>query len=263
MKKYKSLILFLFAALIFLFVFFFLVNLILKNHTNHNQLIEVPNLLGKSVQESHNELINLKLNYDLLDIGAYNPNYKIGSVVNQDPLPYDKVKEGRKIYLTINPDKIPYTIFPDILDKPFRYAVALLYSYKLKVGDIYYKNDIAAKVILKSKFEGFTIKKSDSLPIFSLIDLYVGSGIPLNQFEFKVPQLIGLSIADAEINLKESFLNLGDVYIDDVVLDSLALFVYKQSKRPLSTTRIYKFNSQAKAPSVDIWVTNDSSKLIY
>ena len=125
MKKYKSLILFLFAALIFLFVFFFLVNLILKNHTNHNQLIEVPNLLGKSVQESHNELINLKLNYDLLDIGAYNPNYKIGSVVNQDPLPYDKVKEGRKIYLTINPDKIPYTIFPYTI---FPYTIYTTYS---------------------------------------------------------------------------------------------------------------------------------------
>ena len=51
------------------------------------------------------------------------------------------------------------------------------------------KNDIAKNVILKSEYEGVEIKKSDSLPIFSSVDLYIGTGVPKINF-FKIPDLV-------------------------------------------------------------------------
>jgi len=263
MKKYKNLIIFLFLAPILLCAFFLVTDFFLKKHTNHNQLISLPNLLGKTFQEVHNTLNSLNLNYQLVDknIRDYNPNFQIGAVTSQDPYPGEKVKEGRSIYLTLNAEKIPLTAFPNISDKPFRYAKSILESVNLKVGKIFYKNDIAENVILKSEFDGFLIKKSDSIPIFSSVDLYIGTGDPRNQFQFKVPKLEGLLFQDAENLLKENFLNLGDIYIDGLVSDSLNLIVYKQSRRSTNTIQTFYFSSKAKAPSVDVWLTNDISKI--
>jgi hypothetical protein len=183
-------------------------------------------------------------------------------VTSQNPHPFDKVKEGRSIYLTINAGKIPLTSFPDISDQPFRYAKGILESFNLKVGNIFYKNDIARHLVLKSEYNGFEIKKSDSLPIFSLVDLYIGTGLPKNQFDFKVPELHGLLLNEATNILKDNFLNLGNIYVDQLVMDSLSLFVYKQSEQSTNNTVFFKFKSKTKAPSIDLWITNDSTKLI-
>jgi len=264
MNQLKHLIILLFSVVIFLFMFFVLTDFFLKKHTNYNKSIEVPDVLGKSFREAHNIITDLNLNYEIIDekIRNYNPQFAIGSITTQNPYPFDKVKKGRTIYLTINADKVPLTSFPAITDKPFRYAKSILEGFNLKIGDIFYKNDIAKYVVLRSEYNGFLIKKSDSLPVFSSIDLYIGTGIPKNQFEFKVPKLHGLLLHDAENILKEHFLNIGDVYVDELVMDSLSLFVYKQSEKPTNYTKIFKFSSKTKAPSIDLWVTNDSTKLI-
>jgi len=264
MKKYKDLIVFIFSVFISLCVFLLMIDLFLKKHTNYNQLIEVPDVLGMSFQETHNIIMDLNLNYEIIDgnFRDFNPKFPISSITSQNPYPYDKVKEGRSIYLTINANKIPLTSFPDISDQPFRYAKNILESVNLKVGDIFYKNDIASHVVLKSEYNGFLIDKSDSLPIFSKVDLYIGTGLPKNQFEFKVPELQGLLLQDAINRLKKNFLNLGVVYFDNLTEDSLSLVVYKQSKKPTNSTKIFNFSHKTKAPSVDLWVTNDSTKLI-
>ena len=260
MKKYRSLIIFFFSVVIFLFLFFSVTSIFLKSHTNYDQSIEVPNLLGKSVPISHNELTKIKLNYTILNVGAYNPNFPNGSIVSQNPLPGDKVKEGRKIYLTINPDAIPITIFPDVLDQPFRYAIALLKSYKLKIGSIFYKNDIAKNVVLDVKYNGVLISKVDSLPIYSTVDLYIGTGKPMNRVDFRIPDLNGVLLNGVEDVIRNHFLNLGEVFFDDTVTDSLNTFVYKQSILP--SNFVLRFSSETQTPVIDIWMTNDSSKLL-
>ncbi len=265
MHKYKSLIIFFCLSIVLLFIFLFTTDMFLKKYTNHQQLIDVPKLLNKSFQEAHNELSKLNLKYLIIndENRDYNPNFKTRSVTSQDPLPFDKVKEGRVIYLTINADKVPITIFPNISDQPFRYAKSLLESVNLNINNIYYKNDIAKHVILKSEYEGYEIKKSDSLPIFSSVDLYIGTGVPKNQFHYKIPDLSGVFLKNAKKLLNENYLNLGSVNYDDFLLDSnnLELFIYKQSKAPTNESRIYKFYSKTKAPTIDVWVTNDTTKL--
>jgi len=265
MHKYKPLIFFFSFSIVFLFVFLLITDFFLKKHTNHNQLIDVPELLNKSFQEAHNELLKLNLKYLIINDKNrdYNPNFKTRSVTSQNPLPYDKVKEGRVIYLTINADEVPITVFPNISDQPFRYAKSLLESFNLNINNIYYKNDIAKHVILNSEYEGVEIKKSDSLPIFSSVDLYIGTGVPKNQFRYKIPDLSGVFLKNAKKLLNENYLNLGSVNYDNFLLDSnnLEPFIYKQSKAPTNEFRIYRFYSKTKAPSIDIWVTNDTSKL--
>ena len=124
MNNYKPLIIFWYF---FIFLFVFVCNrFFFKKHTNHKQLIDVPKLLNKSFQEAHNELSKLNLKYLIIndENRDYNPNFKTR-------LPIVRIrcqmtaKEGRVIYLTINADEIPITIFPNIFDQPFRYAKSL------------------------------------------------------------------------------------------------------------------------------------------
>ena len=265
MKKYKYLIIFLFSTVVSLCIFLLSSDFFLKKHTNHSQMIVVPNLLGKTFQEAHNLISDIKLNYKIIDgeIRDYNPKFKVSTVTSQNPLPFDTVKEGRSIYITINADNIPITSFPSISDQPFRYAKNILQSVNLKVGDIFYQNDIARNVVLKSEYNSFSINKKDSLPIFSTIDLYIGTGFPKNQFEYKVPKLKGLLLDEAYSVLKDNLLNLGNVYIDDYIEDTLSLFVYKQRQKYTGVSKIIYFSYKTKAPLIDLWLTNDTTKLIY
>ena len=264
MKKYRHLIIFLFSAFIFLFMFFFITDFVLKKHTNHNQLIEVPDLLDKTFQEVHNVISGLGLNYVVIGDKKrdYNPKFKTNSVTSQNPLPYTNVKAGRSIYITINADKIPKTTFPKIIDQPYRYAKNILESNNLKVGDIFYKSDIAQNVIVEANYNNFKIRKLDSVPIFSSIDLYIGTGLPKNQFEYKVPNLKGYNLNDAINILKNNFLNYGAIYTDESLKDSLSLFVFKQNIPPRDKPKKLYFSQFSKAPTIDLWLTSDSTKLI-
>ena len=132
----------------------------------------------------------------------------------------------------------------------------------MKVGEIFYKNDIAQNVIVEANYNNFKIRKSDSLPIFSSVDLYIGTGLPKNQFEYKIPNLKGYLLNDAINSLKNNFLNLGNIYIKESLPDTLSLFVFKQSKPPANKPRTFYFSKISKAPTIDLWLTSDSTKLI-
>ena len=50
---------------------------------------------------------------EIQDSANYNPDYPKFSVIEQDPLAGNQVKENRKIYLTLNPSgyrKVPFQI---------------------------------------------------------------------------------------------------------------------------------------------------------
>jgi beta-lactam-binding protein with PASTA domain len=65
--------------------------------TNHGNEITVPDL-SKLTEEQVKRLDDLDLAYVLLDSVDYRDDFPKYSVVQQDPLPGAKVKEGRKVY---------------------------------------------------------------------------------------------------------------------------------------------------------------------
>ena len=83
-----------------------------------------------------------------------------------------------------------------------------------------------------------------------------------NQFEYKIPNLKGYHLDKAVNILKNNFLNLGAIYTDESLKDSLSLFVFKQSLPPRDKPKKLYFSQFSKAPTIDLWLTSDSSKLI-
>lgn len=96
-------------------VYFF--NSYLTNYTKHGQVIEVPNLNNLSLEEVQLKLDELKLRYEVSDT-VYSERHEVNAVVSQVPSPKAEVKEGRRIYLTLNmPEKPKIKITEAVLNK--------------------------------------------------------------------------------------------------------------------------------------------------
>ena len=68
------------------------------------------------------QLNELDLQYIISDSGNYNPDFKINSVLDQLPKANSKVKQGRKIYLTLNASDFEMVEIPKITRTTVRQA---------------------------------------------------------------------------------------------------------------------------------------------
>ena len=241
--SYKFLIYVSFLSLIFCLIIFTAIDVSLKKYTRHHDIIHVPSLMGLSLSSAKDTLIKYHLTFSIIDSAAYNPNYNRGSIISHTPKAGSQVKPGRKIYLTLNPVTIRYTLLPDLKNKSLRHGISLLESYAFRVGDLHYVDYFAKDLIRFLKVNNEVVQKGDSLPKFTIIDLYVGNG---DENNVKIPDLTGFKFSQIKRKLNNYSLNLGVSNFDIDIIDTLNSVVYKQD--PLS---------QEKAPLgtyVSVWL---------
>ena len=130
-------------------------------------------------------------------------------VVKQFPEADNLVKINRTIYLTINRSQAPFIQMPNLVSMSFRNAANVLRQYGLKMGDTIFKPDFARNSVLDQQYKGETIKPGASIQQGSKIMLVLGSGI--GGQEFGVPDLTGLTYAQARARLDSMGLSIGCV----------------------------------------------------
>ncbi len=96
------------------------------------------------------------------DSANYNPDYPKFSVIDQDPKAGAKVKEDRKIYITVNPSGYRKINVPDLRERTFRQAKPTLEALGFKVGKITYVDNIAKDLVLGMTFKGEELKREIS-----------------------------------------------------------------------------------------------------
>jgi len=148
----------------------------LKFSTNHGNFETVPELKGKSVDVAKIELEDNNLVMQVQDSANYNPNYPKYSVIDQSPDAGEKVKENRKIYLTLNPSGYRKIIVPDLKERTYRQARPTLQALGFEIGNITYVDNIAKDQVLDLRYNGKSIKEGTKLPKTSKIDLVLGNG---------------------------------------------------------------------------------------
>ncbi len=148
----------------------------LDRTTNHGEFIEVPVLIGKTLDVTKKETQNLKLQIVVQDSANYNPNYPIYSVIEQSPMAKSLVKEQRKIYLTLNPSGYRNVGMPNIIRRTFRQAKPTLDALGFEIGNISYSDDIGKDEVLKIQYKGKNITPGMLLRKKSKIDLVLGNG---------------------------------------------------------------------------------------
>ena len=142
--------------------------------TDHGHEITVPNLAKLTEEQVEEKLDELDLDYVLLDSVDYNSDYPKFSVVEQDPLPGAKVKEGRKVYIKINASGFSSVRIPDLIQKTYREAVPTLKALGLEEGTITYIPNLGKDMVLEMRCKGRNLKVGDHVLKASKIDLVLG-----------------------------------------------------------------------------------------
>ncbi|MDJ0645669.1 MAG: PASTA domain-containing protein [Flavobacteriaceae bacterium] len=154
----------------------FLLTKFLSYRTNHDQKIAVPDLAKLSLDEAHQKLKDADLKFIVIDSASFNPDFPPKSVIEQNPEAGDFVKEGRKIYLTLNASNYRKVAIPDLIGKTKRQVVTHLTSIGFRIGSSTYVPDIGRDVVRKLKFNGKDLKSGDLIAKNSKIDLVLGDG---------------------------------------------------------------------------------------
>ena len=207
-KMLKHLGVILGIIIIGLLVFF---KIYLPIRTNHGETLTVPNLDAMSLDEAAEFLEKRNLRWAIYD-SSYVVDAPPLTVISQNPKYGSKVKENRKIYLSITPENPPLVVFPDLKDVTLSSARKILLSFGMKQGKVRYKPDLAANVVLETWANSKKIEAGDSIAKGTPIDLVVGDGRGTTRF--KVPQLVGLTLEEAEYAILGSGLVVGFLEYD-------------------------------------------------
>lgn len=144
--------------------------------TDHGNEITVPDLRKLTEEQAAEKLDELDLSYILLDTVDYNKDFPKYSVVQQDPLPGSKVKEGRKIYIKVNSSGFGDVTIPDLIEKTLRQAEPTLAAIGLELGKLTYKPYLGKDMVLEMHSNGKKLKPGDKVKKSSVIDLVLGDG---------------------------------------------------------------------------------------
>ena len=165
-----------FRIIITALLFFLILVLFLRLNTRHGDFIVVPDLNGKNIQEFESELNELGLQYIISDSGNYNPEFKINSVLDQLPKANSKVKQGRKIYLTLNASDFEMVEIPKNTRITVRQARKTFDSLGFVFGEFEYVDDIARDEVISISHDGNKLNEGDFLKRTSVIDFKLGNG---------------------------------------------------------------------------------------
>lgn len=198
----------------------------LSSYTRHGQKISVPDLRGESIDKAAETLEALNLTLVVMD-SAYNVEKKLNSILEQNPKPGSKVKEGRKVYLVVNASKVPSVEVPDLAGKSsMKYAKLQLQSVGLVAGNVIYRPDPHLNAVIGLEVAGKPVGKGSKLPKGTTVDIVLGDGI--GGEEINVPYLLGLTLQEATFTLQGRGVNIGAIVLQQGTTDSLRAFVYRQ-----------------------------------
>lgn len=215
------------AAVLILFFFY----IYLPTSTNHNETITVPDLVGTPFQNIDEFLTNRSLRYEIMEDSGYSENFDSEVILSQNPKGGAKVKEDRKIYLTLNANIPPQVRMPNLINTDLLNAEDILSSNGLKRGEISYVPDLRENAVIKQEVVGEEIIPGTMIFKGSTVDLVIGNGIGIETFP--VPDFIGKTLDEAKFQIQAAELRLDMVnyILNDSVPENT---IYKQLP-PLGT----------------------------
>jgi beta-lactam-binding protein with PASTA domain len=229
------------SAIILLSFFF----LYLPWRTNHGESITVPDLKGRNAGELATFLEEHDLRYEVQD-SDYVSNMPPLSVKDQYPKAGSKVKQGRKIYVTVIARNPPMVAMPNLIDMSYRSAQTTLQSFGLEATEPVYKPNLCMNCVLAQQLEGKDIKTGTRIPKGTKITLVVGNGAG-NEL-FNVPNYVGLPLEEAKAAIVGQNLELGSI-LSDTDSDKPAGTVTRQNPPAVEGNKI------RQGELVDLWVS--------
>lgn len=147
----------------------------LDHYTDHDVAVTVPEVIGLQWDEAEALLRKHTLTPVVSD-STYNPSKPGGIILDMTPAQGSVVKEGRSVYLTVNTNRPPMRVIPDLIDNSsLREAEAKLKA----MGFVLAENDTIEGEqdwIYGIKYKGASLKNGDEVPLGATLVLEVGGG---------------------------------------------------------------------------------------
>ena len=182
--------------------------------TRHGMRRTVPDFTGLGLKDAqyYAEQRGLKL---IINDSLYVPAYPGGMVLEQLPKGGVDVKEGRKIYITINSFAQKKLPMPYVAGRSLRQAKNMLESAGFGIEKLEYVEDIATNYVLAQYLGGVEITEQSNIKIEKGTGVVLRVGVSPDQNITTVPRLIGRKLFDAKGRLWEQGLNVGQVTYDE------------------------------------------------
>ena len=198
--------------------------------TKHNQELVVPDFSNMTVPEAQAAASQAGMRVEVTD-SVFVKRMKKGAVRDQNPSPGSKVKQGRRITLTINALNAKKVTMPNLVGLSLRQALAELQSRGLTPGKLIYVEDLATNNVLRQLRGNREIQPGESIESETVINLVLGLEPDADNGTF-VPDLIGKRYLNAVDLVRKQSLNIKTLRFDDSVKDyddSLNAVVYRQT----------------------------------
>lgn len=195
---------FLIGLALFFLLFVVCNDFILPWYVEHGSTIEVPDLVGLTLQEATVSLDSVGLEARKGDVRP-DREHPEGIVIVQNPLRGHAVKKGRRVYLTISGGEELVDI-PSVRGRTLRDATFLLERTGLRIGEISHQtsDEYPANTIVSQNKEPGTQAKKESR-----IDVTVSLGA--SALSVIVPELIGRPLSEARRALDSAGIPLGNI----------------------------------------------------
>jgi beta-lactam-binding protein with PASTA domain len=183
----------------------------LEHYTRHKEVYVVPDFYGKDAEEVISDF-GSRFHFIVTD-SIYVKEARSGSVLQQNPYPGSKVKEGRNVYFVTVARMPEQVTMPNLRNLSLRQAIVLLESNSLIVNSISVTEHFARNAVVNQYMEGNVIEPGT--PVFkgSLIDLEVGDGGSVHRVA--IPALLGKKRKEAINLLLNASLNIGEEFYPD------------------------------------------------
>jgi beta-lactam-binding protein with PASTA domain len=183
----------------------------LPNSTNHGETITVPDIEGMHVSQLDGFLKDLR--YEVSD-SSYSADYPPLSVLKQYPRAGSYVKEGRKIFVSVNRKNPPTVPVPNLVDGSVTNADAVLRSNELRRGKITLVSGPFFNVVKEMQMQGAIIEAGVRVPKGSVIDLVVMDG---GNARIEIENLVGQEFEDAKFYILGMYLDYNVTLVSDTI----------------------------------------------
>lgn len=220
----------------------------LPNITNHGESITVPSVEGLPITKVEDFLADHDLRYEVND-SSYSADYPPLTVLKQYPAAGAKVKENRKIFVSVNRRNPPTVKMPDLIDGSLTNAEAVLRGSELKRGKIRLVRGPFLNVVKEMQIDGNKVVPGVLVPKGTMVDLVVMDG---GSNKLPTPNVLGFSYEDAKVNILGSNLNVGDITLVGDTTD-LQPVILKQTPTPGEIIMV--------GDVVDIWIGEEGREV--
>ncbi len=204
---------------------FLMTVLFLGSYTKHGESITVPSFEGMTLGQVQEVIKEKPLEYLVADTVYVKGNLPL-AIIKQNPAAGEKVKEDRRIYLTINAPEAPLTKVPELNDVSLKQARLILNSIGLEEGKLTYVSCVGKNVVKQATVNGKDLQKGMKIQKGTFVDLVLCEGKGSGSME--VMDLTGMRYDEAVQLIRLSDLTLGIVDTDDGLTDPSSGIVIDQ-----------------------------------